>query len=534
MTLDLSYLGLVNLGQVYRNLSPAQLYEESIRRHEGHMAAHGPLIVHTGTYTGRSPNDKFIVKDAATAEKVWWGKVNRPFEPARFEALRHRQLAYLQGCDLFVQDVYIGTDPEYRLPVRIITEKAWHSLFAQNMFVRITDRKELENFKPRFTIINTPSMHAVKEIDGTNSEAFILINFDKNMGLIGGTHYAGETKKSVFSVLNYLLPQAGVLPMHCSANIGKQGDVAVFFGLSGTGKTTLSADPNRKLIGDDEHGWSDNGVFNFEGGCYAKVINLSAEAEPEIYATTRRFGTVLENVAFDLQTREVNLADGTRAENTRASYPIDFIPNHEPSGRGGQPKNVVFLTADAFGVFPPISKLTPAQAAYHFISGYTAKVAGTERGVKEPTPNFSACFGAPFMPLHPGVYAKLLSEKIAKTGARCWMVNTGWTGGPYGTGSRMKIAYTRAMLNAALDGKLDKVATVTHPVLGLEVPRECPGVPAEVLDPRATWKDKEAYDKQANHLAKLFNDNFEQFKSGVTQDVLAAAPRVQQAVGAAR
>ena len=534
MTLDLAYLGIVNAGSVYRNLSAPALYEESVRRHEGHVASHGPLIVNTGTYTGRSPNDKFIVKDKSTENKVWWGKVNRPFEPARFDALKARVLAYLQGEDLFVQDCFAGTDPEYRLPIRIITQKAWQSLFAQNMFVRAASPKELENFQPRFTIIDVASMHAVPGIDGTNSEAFIVLNLEQGLGLIGGTHYAGEIKKSVFSVLNYILPQRGVMPMHCSANIGKKGDSAIFFGLSGTGKTTLSADPNRKLIGDDEHGWSDNGVFNFEGGCYAKVINLSAEAEPEIYATTRRFGTVLENVGFDMGSREVNLADGSRTENTRACYPIDFIPNYEPSGRGAQPKNVVFLTADAFGVFPPISKLTPAQAAYHFISGYTAKVAGTERGVKEPSATFSACFGTPFMPLHPGVYAKLLSDKIAKTGAKVFMVNTGWTGGGYGVGTRMKIPHTRAMLNAAIDGALDHAEYVTHPVLGLAMPRNCPGVPAEVLDPRSTWKDKDAYDKQANHLAKLFNDNFEQFRSGVTADVLAASPKQLTPAGASR
>ncbi|MCC6572588.1 MAG: phosphoenolpyruvate carboxykinase (ATP) [Planctomycetes bacterium] len=525
MPVDLSYLGIVNTGQIFHNLSAPALYEEAIRRSEGHVAASGPLVVHTGTYTGRSANDKFIVKEGASADKVWWGKVNRPFEPAKFAALQHRVAAYLQGSDLFVLDCFAGTDPEFRLPVRIITEKAWQNLFAQNMFVRITDPKELAGFTPKFTIIAAPSMHAVKDVDGTNSEAFIILNLEKNLGLIGGTHYAGEIKKSVFSVLNYILPQHGVMPMHCSANIGPKGDSAVFFGLSGTGKTTLSADPKRKLIGDDEHGWSNNGVFNFEGGCYAKVINLSAEAEPEIYATTRRFGTILENVAFDAHTRAINLNDNSRTENTRASYPIDFIPNFEPSGRGGQPKNVVFLTADAYGIFPPIAKLTPAQAAYHFISGYTAKVAGTERGVKEPSATFSACFGAPFMPLHPGVYAKLLSEKIAKTGAKVWMVNTGWTGGPYGVGTRMKIAHTRAMLNAALDGLLDKVPTVEHATLRIAVPKECPGVPPEVLDPRSTWKDKAAYDKQAAALAKLFTDNFEQFKSGVAPDIASAGPK---------
>jgi len=526
MAPDLTRHGLKYSGKVLYNLSAPQLYEEAIRRGEARLGAQGPLIVNTGKYTGRSPNDKFIVEDAETKPNVWWGKVNKGISPAAFDALHDRVLAHLANrADLFVLDCYGGTDPEFRLPVRVIGEQAWHSLFARNMFVRIEDEDTLRNFAPAFTLLLAPNFEAQPARDGVNSEAFILVNFTRKIVLIGGTRYAGEIKKSVFTILNYLLPARGVLPMHCSANIGPAGDSALFFGLSGTGKTTLSADPGRRLIGDDEHGWCESGVFNFEGGCYAKVINLSAEAEPEIYATTRRFGTVLENVVFDPVTREVNLGSAALTENTRASYPIDFIPNFEPSGRGGHPKTVVMLTCDAFGVLPPISKLTPEQAQYHFISGYTAKVAGTERGVKEPVATFSTCFGAPFMPRHPAVYAKLLAEKLRKHGATCWLLNTGWSGGAYGVGSRISIKHTRALLNAALEGRLDRVEYRTHPGMGLQFPAAAPDMPHEMLDTRNTWVDKPAYDAKAAHLAGLFRDNFKQFEDQASEAVKAAGPK---------
>jgi phosphoenolpyruvate carboxykinase (ATP) len=526
MKTDLAALGIKNPSTIHHNLSSGRLIEEAVKRGEGHLSLHGALIVNTGKYTGRSPNDKFTVKDAETADSVWWGKVNKPLESAVFDKMLAKAIAYYNDRpEIFVLDCYAGTDPELRLPVRVINECAWHNLFARNMFVRIENQDELANFKPGFTIIHTPFLEAAGADDGLNSEAFVLVNFSKRIVLIGGTKYAGEIKKSVFSVMNYLLPAKGVLPMHCSSNIGPDGDSALYFGLSGTGKTTLSADPKRKLIGDDEHGWCEAGVFNFEGGCYAKVINLSAEAEPEIYQTTRMFGTVLENVVFDERSREINLDDGSLTENTRASYPIEFIPNHEPSGRGGNPKTVVFLTCDAFGVLPPISRLTPEQAQYHFISGYTAKVAGTERGVKEPSATFSACFGGPFMPRHPGVYAKLLAEKIQKHGASCWLLNTGWSGGGYGVGQRMKIKHTRAMLNAALEGKLDKAEFKQHPVFGFEYAASCPDVPAEVMDPRESWADKAAYDAKAKHLSELFRNNFKQFEDGVSEAVKNAGPK---------
>ncbi|MCC7509860.1 MAG: phosphoenolpyruvate carboxykinase [Planctomycetes bacterium] len=517
--------GITKPSTIHHNLTAARLLEEAVRRGEGTFSDHGALIVNTGKYTGRSPNDKFTVQDAETKDTVWWGKVNRPITPETFDKLHRQVLDYYNKRDeAFVLDCYAGTDPEFRLPVRIVCEAAWHNLFARNMFVRISG-DELANFKPAFTVLHAPYFEAKGATDGLNSEAFILANFSKKVVLIGGTKYAGEVKKSVFTIMNYLLPARGVLPMHCSANIGPAGDSALFFGLSGTGKTTLSADPKRKLIGDDEHGWSDAGVFNFEGGCYAKVINLSPEAEPEIYATTKRFGTVLENVVFDEHTRAIDLDSNKLTENTRASYPIEMIPNHEPSGRGSNPKNVVFLTCDAFGVLPPISKLTPEQAQYHFISGYTAKVAGTERGVKEPSATFSSCFGAPFMPRHPGVYAKLLAEKLTKHGANCWLLNTGWAGGAYGVGSRMKIKHTRAMLNAALEGKLANVEFKTHPVLGLKYAAACPDVPSGIMDPREGWADKAAYDAKAKHLAGLFRDNFKQFEDGVSDAVKNAGPK---------
>ncbi len=516
--------GIQNVGTVYWNLSTPMLYEEAIRRREGRLAHLGPLVVRTGHYTGRAPNDKFIVREQSSVDKIWWGSVNRPMELGNFEALHRRLLAYLQGRDLFVQDCFAGADPAYRIPIRVITETAWHSLFAHDMFIRPL-AEELASHLPEFTVLHAPNFHAIPELDGTRSEVFVALNFGQKLVLIGGTQYAGEIKKSIFTLLNYLLPQQAVLSMHCSANIGPEGDVAVFFGLSGTGKTTLSADPARMLIGDDEHGWSDRGVFNFEGGCYAKVIHLSAESEPEIYATTRRFGTILENVGFDSASGRLDLDDDSLTENTRAAYPISHIPNTTPDGMGGHPKNIIMLTADAFGVLPPISRLTPAQAMYHFLSGYTAKVAGTEKGVTEPQATFSTCFGAPFMALPATVYANLLGEKIARHGVNVWLVNTGWSGGPYGVGKRIKIAYTRAMVHAALNGALNDVPTTPHPTFGIAVPNACPEVPAEILDPRATWPDAAAYDAQARKLAAMFVENFKTYADQVSPEVRAAGPQ---------
>jgi phosphoenolpyruvate carboxykinase (ATP) len=517
--------GIQNLSSENWNLSTPALYEEAVRHAEGHFSHLGPLVVRTGHHTGRSPHDRFIVREGGSAEHIWWGPVNKPFDPVRFDGLYHRLTAYLQGKDIYVQDCYAGADPAYRLAIRVITETAWHSLFARNMFIQAR-REEHRDFVPSFTLINAPRFNAVPELDGTPSESFIIVNFEKKLIIIGGTSYGGEVKKSVFSVLNYLLPRQGVLSMHCSANVGKAGDVALFFGLSGTGKTTLSADPNRALIGDDEHGWSERGVFNFEGGCYAKVINLSAEAEPEIYECTRRFGTILENVAMDYCTRRINLNDASLTENTRAAYPITHIPNSVPERMAGHPQNIVMLTADAFGVMPPIAKLTPEQAMYHFISGYTAKVAGTEKGITEPQATFSSCFGAPFMALHPSVYGNLLKEKMCRHKASCWLVNTGWSGGPYGIGSRLKIQYTRAMVNAALEGKLEAMEFETDPVFGLAVPKSCPDVPAEILNPRKTWADKAAYDEKATVLAKAFHKNFAEYAEAVTEEVRKAGPLV--------
>jgi len=517
--------GFTNLNNVFWNLSTPALVEESIKRGEGHLSHLGPLIVSTGHHTGRSPNDRFVVKDGDSANDVWWGKVNKEFSPAHFDRLYNKLLAFIQGKDIFVQDCYAGADPDYRLKVRVITTQAWHSMFARNMFIQ-APREEHADFIPEFTVINAPRFHADPETDGTRSECFIIVNFEKRVVIIGGTSYAGEIKKSIFSVLNYLLPRKGVLSMHCSANVGKQGDAALFFGLSGTGKTTLSADPDRALIGDDEHGWSDKGVFNFEGGCYAKVIKLSAEAEPEIYETTRRFGTVLENVSMNYGTRRIDLNDDSLTENTRASYPLPHIPNTVRGGMAGHPTNIIMLTADAFGVMPPIAKLTPEQAMYHFISGYTSKLAGTEKGVTEPQPTFSSCFGAPFMALHPSVYGNLLKEKIRQHQASCWLVNTGWSGGPYGVGSRMQIKYTRAMINAALSGELAKVGYETDPIFGLHLPTSCPGVPGEVLNPRNTWQDKAAYDKQATELARAFQENFADYADVVDAAVKSAGPQV--------
>ncbi len=504
------------------NLSVAALYEAAIQRQEGVLAADGPLSCRTGQHTGRSPNDKFTVRESLTGGHIDWGKVNRPMDEAQFEALRHDLLGSLTGKELFVLDVYAGADPAYRLPVRIVTEYAWHSLFCRHMF--IDDPQAAADAAPEFTIVDTPSFKADPKRHGTNSEVVIAVNFAKKLVLISGSSYAGEMKKSVFSILNYLLPTQNVLSMHCSANVGAAGDSALFFGLSGTGKTTLSSDPDRRLIGDDEHGWSDRGIFNFEGGCYAKTIRLSAEAEPQIYSTTRRFGTLLENVVVDPDSRALNLDDARFTENTRAAYPISFIDNAVPSGQAGHPKNIVMLTADAFGVLPPISRLTPEGAMYHFLSGYTAKVAGTEKGVTEPKATFSTCFAAPFLPLAPSRYARMLGDRIARHGARVWLVNTGWTGGPYGVGRRMKIAYTRAMIRAALAGALDHVAYAKDPVFNLDIPANCPDVPAEVLRPRNTWTSGADYDAQAAKLARMFVDNFKTFEQGVTAEVLAAGP----------
>lgn len=518
--------GLINVRQAHWNLSVPALYEEAISRDEGIIADGGPLVVLTAQHTGRSPNDRFIVREPSSEDHVGWGKVNRPIESAHFDALHRDMVAYLDNKELFVQDCYVGADPRYRLPVRIVTELAWHSLFVKHMFIGEPDADKLRQHHPEFTVINAPRFQATPARHGSNADVAILVNFGKRLVLIAGTSYAGETKKSIFSVMNYLLPRRGVLSMHCSANVGRAGDVALFFGLSGTGKTTLSSDPERHLIGDDEHAWTDTGVFNLEGGCYAKTIRLSAEAEPQIYATTRRFGTILENVIVDPATRRLNLDDDSLTENTRGAYPLSFIEGSLPSGQAGHPTNIVMLTADAFGVMPPIARLTPAGAMYHFLSGYTAKVAGTEKGVTEPKATFSTCFGAPFMVLHPGVYAKLLGEKIARHGAHVWLVNTGWTGGAYGVGSRMKIAHTRAMIHAALGGELaeGKVAYVHDPVFNLAIPTSCPGVPSEVLQPRTTWGDQAAYDVQAGKLAQMFIENFKAFESGVSDEVKAAGP----------
>jgi len=516
--------GLAPAGDVHWNLSPARLYEEAFAQGDGRLVHMGAILAETAPHTGRSPNDRFIVRNANTEESVDWGAVNAPVSPEHFDALRADIVEYLNARDLFVQDARAGEDDTHGINVRIVTERAWHSLFAYNMFLRL-DATVLSGFEPQFTVLHAPNLKASPERHGCNSETAIMVNFTKHEVIIAGSRYAGEIKKSVFSVLNHVLPAAGVFPMHCSANVGqKKNDVALFFGLSGTGKTTLSADAARGLIGDDEHGWSAEGVFNFEGGCYAKTIRLSPEGEPEIFQATQMFGTILENVVLDEATREINFDDGSITENTRASYPIHYIPNAVLPSRGGHPDNVVFLTADAFGVLPPISRLTPEQAMYHFLSGYTAKVAGTERGVTEPVATFSACFGAPFLPRHPGVYAKMLGEKLRERGAHVWLVNTGWSGGGYGVGSRMKLGYTRAMVNAALVGDLDGVEFVTDPVFGVEVPTSVRGVPSEVLRPRDAWCDGAAYDASAAKLAQMFRDNFEQFAHQVADEVRVAGP----------
>jgi phosphoenolpyruvate carboxykinase (ATP) len=521
----LSSQGINTPVKLHWNLQTAALVEHAIKRGEGVLAKDGPLVVETGKHTGRSAQDKFTVRDSETEATIWWDN-NKPMSPAHFAALKEDFLAELAQKDmLFVADLYGGSQPEHRVRVRVINELAWHNLFIRTLLVR-PEVSELAGFKPEFTIIDLPNFAADPVRHGTRSETVIAVNLSEKMILIGGTKYAGEMKKSVFSVLNYLLPPKGVMPMHCSANIGPKGDTAVFFGLSGTGKTTLSADPSRTLIGDDEHGWSDTAIFNFEGGCYAKMIRLSAEAEPEIYATTRRFGTVLENVVIDPETRELDLNDNSLAENSRGAYPIDFIPNSSKENMGPVPRNVVMLTADAFGVLPPIAKMTPDQAMYHFLSGYTAKVAGTEIGVTEPEATFSTCFGAPFMPRHPSVYGNLLKERIAKGNVDCWLVNTGWTGGKYGVGKRMPIKATRALLNAALDGSLNNAEFRTDENFGFDVPVSVPGVDSEILNPRETWADKAEYDAAAAKLVKLFIDNFAKFEGHVDQSVREAAPSV--------
>lgn len=524
---QLEQFGIAGAGSLFHNPTTAVLVEEALRRGEGNLVEGGPFAVLTGAHTGRSPNDKFIVREPSSENHVWWGPVNREFSQEKFDALLAKAKAFVTGRDLFVSDCFVGADPRYRVGVRVINLHAWHNLFSQTLFIPV--RKidgAAEAFNPDYTVLHVPDMDAIPEVDGTRTGTFVLVDFGSKLILIGGTSYAGEIKKSLFTTMNYLLPLEGVMPMHCSANIGEAGDVALFFGLSGTGKTTLSADPARALIGDDEHGWSDEGVFNFEGGCYAKVIKLSAEAEPQIYATTKMFGTVLENVVFDPQTRVLDLDLATHTENTRAAYPIEFIPGIAPGSRGGHPKNIVMLTADAFGVLPPIAKMTTAQAMYQFISGYTAKVAGTEKGVTEPQPTFSTCFGAPFMVHHPSVYAALLGKKIEEHGVNCWLVNTGWTGGPYGTGSRIKIAYTRAMINGALSGALNDVEYREDPVFGLNVPTHVEGVPDDVLNPRGTWADPELYDEKALSLARQFHDNFQKYAEGTSDEIKAAGPRV--------
>jgi phosphoenolpyruvate carboxykinase (ATP) len=522
---SLSNQGFDTAATLHWNLGTAQLVESALANQEGVLAKDGPLVVQTGAHTGRSAKDKFIVRDETTEDTIWWGKTNIGMEPAHFAALKEDFLAAIgEKSKLYVADLYGGSQAEHRVNVRVINELAWHNLFVRTLLVR-PEPSELADFAPEYTIIDLPSFRANPERHGCRSETVVAVNFAEKLILIGGTAYAGEMKKSVFGILNYLLPVKGVMPMHCSANIGPKGDTAIFFGLSGTGKTTLSADASRTLIGDDEHGWSDSAVFNFEGGCYAKMIRLSAEAEPEIFATTKRFGTVLENVVIDPETRELDFDDASLAENSRGSYPIDFIPNASEENLGPVPKNVIMLTADAYGVLPPISKLTPEQAMYHFLSGYTARVAGTEIGVTEPEATFSTCFGAPFMPRHPSVYGNLLKERIAKGGVQCWLVNTGWTGGKYGEGSRMPIKATRALLNAALDGSLNSAEFRTDPNFGFAVPVAVAGVDSGILDPRSTWADKAAYDATAKKLVGQFVDNFAQFADHVDDAVRQSAPK---------
>lgn len=521
---DLAKIGLANTGDVYWNLEPAELVEHTLVNGQGVLADSGALAVDTGEFTGRSPKDKFCVKDAKTENTVWWGDINIPMAPDTFERLRQRMAAYLMGRDLYVHDAYACADPEFRLNLRLVAEYPWSALFGNNMFLRLA-KDEIEGFEPEWHIICAPGFHADPAIDGTRQHNFAAVDFTRKMILIGGTAYTGEIKKGIFSVLNYILPQdRGVLSMHCSANIGKDGDTAVFFGLSGTGKTTLSADPQRHLIGDDEHGWSAKGVFNFEGGCYAKAIDLTKEKEPEIWDAIR-FGALLENINFmEGTSTKVDFSDKSKTENTRVSYPIEHIKGHAEPSRGGHPKNIFFLTCDAYGVLPPISRLDAGQAMYWFLSGYTAKVAGTEAGITEPKTVFSACFGAPFLPLHPTKYADMLGKLMKEHGVHVWLVNTGWSGGAYGTGERMKLRLTRAMVSAALQGQLDNVDYVKHPVFGVSMPTNCPEVPAEILDPRNTWKDKAAYDAQADKLATAFQTNFNKYRDNASEEIVKAEP----------
>lgn len=521
MKMNLEYLNIKGYKNLYRNLPVSELVQFAVEKKEGVLSEDGALVINTGKYTGRSPKDRFIVKQKSISDNINWGSVNLPINEDVYEKLYKRVTKYFENKDLFVFDGFVGADKEYRLPIRVVCEYASQAMFSNQLFRRPT-KDELDNHVPEFTVISAPGFKADGKEDGVNSEAFIIINFDKRIILIGGTKYSGEIKKSVFSIMNYLMPKKGVFPMHCSANIGSKGDTAVFFGLSGTGKTTLSADPQRKLIGDDEHGWCDKGVFNFEGGCYAKTIKLSREREREIYDAIR-FGTVLENVILDGR-KKPNYDDGSLTENTRAAYPVEYIENVEISGTGSIPKTVIFLTADAFGVMPPISKLTKEAAMYHFMSGYTSKVAGTERGIVEPQATFSACFGEPFMLMNPAVYAKLLGEKIEKYNTDVYMINTGWLSGGYGQGDRIKLSYTRSMVKAALEGKLRNVKYTKHPVFGVMVPEECPDVPSEILNPRNTWKDKAAYDKKAAELAVRFAENFKKFKN-VPSEIAEAGPK---------
>lgn len=519
--------GLTNLATVYWNLPPEALYEEIVFRREGRLAAEGPLVVTTGKHTSRAASDKFIVREATSENHVWWGEYNRPLSADKFNELLGRLQGFLQGRDVFVQDCYAGADPDYQSPVRIITELGWHSLFARNMFLRPASAEAYHRHVPDFTVICAPSFKGIPSIDGTATNTFIALNFEQRLCVIGNTAYAGEIKKSIFTVLNYLLPLQGVMSMHCSANMGAKGDVALFFGLSGTGKTTLSADPHRQLIGDDEHGWSENGVFNIEGGCYAKVIQLSSSVEPQIYACTRQFGTLLENVPVDPVTRQIDLNDDTLTENTRASYPLEYIASAVLAKRGGHPKNIILLTCDASGVMPPIARLTPDQALYHFISGYTSKISGTEVGVgREPQITFSTCFGAPFMVHSPWVYADLLKHAILRHGVNCWLVNTGWVGGPYGIGKRISIAYTRALLQAALSGQLLEVPYHVDPVFGFSVPDSCEGVPHQVLDPASAWPSPDAYQQKYKQLAARFIENFRKFESPTSRTLVGAGPKI--------
>ncbi len=524
----LEYLGLSNLRKIYWNLPREALYEEVIFRSEASISHQGPIIVNTGKHTARAASDKFVVRESTTEQHIWWGQYNRPFSAAMFDDLFARLQGYLQGRDVFVQDCYGGADPDYRLPVRVITEAAWHSLFARNMFIKPDSAEEYRRFTPEFTVISAPGFKAFPQIDQTPTETFIVLNFAKKLCIIGNTGYGGEIKKSVFTLLNYLLPlKDGVMTMHCSANMGKDGDVALFFGLSGTGKTTLSADPSRYLIGDDEHGWSDNGVFNFEDGCYAKVIELSPTAEPHIYSCTQKFGTILENVVYDPITRYIDLNDSSLTENTRAAYPLSFIENSIQDRRGGHPKNIIFLTCDASGVMPPLARLTVEQAMYHFISGYTSKIAGTEVGLRdEPEITFSACFGGPFMVHKPIFYADLLRRKIERYQVKCWLVNTGWVGGPYGIGKRISIQHTRKLLTAVLSGTLDGAEFYTDPIFGFEVPNACPDVPPEVMFPSRSWHKEADYWKKYKQLASRFIDNMKKFESDLPKEIINAGPKI--------